>query len=117
MKKLVGLAIVLALAVVLILTKPTPHDIASAAAGQMNYVVFNKDKMPRDFASAIAAAALIQSVEDIFNVQAPKPGVKWQTTDLIFLMYSDLTLANTGSLKCLWLLRSGFCSYISQERE
>ena len=55
MKKLLGLAIVLALAIVLILTKPTPQEIASAATGQMNYTVINKEKMPPDFAAAAAA--------------------------------------------------------------
>ena len=40
MKKLLGLAIVLALAAVLMLTKPTPREIASAATGQMNYTQF-----------------------------------------------------------------------------
>ena len=44
MKKLLGLAIVLALAIVLILTKSTPQEIASAATGQMNYTVINKEK-------------------------------------------------------------------------
>ncbi len=114
MKKLIGLAIVLGLAVVLILTKPTPQDIASAAAGSMNYVTINKDKMPRDFAAAAATAAVLQTVEDVFAIggRDPDPAVKWRTSDLIFLMYSDLTLAGTGSLKCVWLLRNGFCAYI-----
>ena len=51
MKKLFVLAIVLALAIVLILTKPTPQEIASAATGQMNYTVINREKMPPDFAA------------------------------------------------------------------
>ena len=116
MKKLLGLAIVLALGIVLILTKPTPQEIASAATGQMNYTVINKEKMPPDFAAAAAAAALIQTVEDVFAIGArvPNPGVRWRTADLIFLMYSDLTVVRVGSLKCLWLLRNGFCSYISR---
>ncbi len=116
MKKLLGLAIVLALAIVLILTKPTPQEIASAATGQLNYVVINREKMPPDFAAAAAAAALIQTVEDVFAVglRGQNPGVQWRTTDLIFMVYSDLTVARVGSLKCLWLLRSGFCGYISQ---
>ena len=114
MKNLIGLAIVLGLAVVLILTKPTPQDIASAAAGSMNYVVINKDKMPRDFAAAAATAAVIQTVEDVFAIGGRNPALKWRTTDLIFLMYSDLTLVNIGSLKCAWLLRNGFCAYISR---
>jgi len=116
MKNLIGLAMVLGLAIVLILTKPTPQDIASAAAGHMNYIVINKDKMPRDFATAAAAAAVIQTVEDVFATGArnPDPAVKWRTADLVFLMYSDLTLAGIGSLKCVWLLRNGFCAYISR---
>ena len=114
MKKLLGLAIALALAIVLILTKPTPQEIASAATGQLNYTVINKEKMPPDFAAAAAAAALIQTVEDVFAIglRGPNPGVQWRTTDLIFLVYSDLTVAHAGSLKCLWLLRNGFCSYM-----
>ena len=116
MKKLLGLAIVLGVAIVLILTKPTPQDIASAAAGQMNYTVINKDKMPRHFAAAVAAAAVIQSVQDVFSIgsRSPDAAVKWRIKDLIFLMYSDLTLAGTGSLKCVWLLHNGFCAYISR---
>ena len=115
MKKLLSLAIVLALAVVLILTKPTPQEIATAATGQMNYTVINREKMPPDFAAAAAAAALIQTVEEAFaiGVRGPNPGVQWHTTDLIFLIYSDLTVARVGSLKCLWLLRNGFCFYVS----
>ncbi len=110
MKKLLGLAIVLALAAVLMLTKPTPQEIASAATGQMNYIVINREKMPPDF----AAAAVIQTVEDVFSigVRGANSGVQWRTTDLVFLMYSDLTVSRVGSLKCLWLLRNGFCSYI-----
>jgi hypothetical protein len=112
MKNLIGLAIVLGLAVVLILTKPTPQDIASAAAGRMNYIVINEDKMPRDFSTAAAAAAVSQTVEDVFAAGGnPDPALRWRTADLIFLMYSDLTLAHVGSLKCLWLLRNGFCAY------
>ncbi len=75
MKKLLGLAIVLALGIVLILTKPTPQEIASAATGQMNYTVINKEKMPPDFAAAAAAAALIQSVEDLFAIGARVPNL------------------------------------------
>ncbi|MGO9546206.1 MAG: hypothetical protein ACLPPF_15605 [Rhodomicrobium sp.] len=116
MKKLLGVAIILGLAIVLILTKPTPQEIASAATGQMNYVVINKDKMPRDFAAAAAAAAVIQSVGDVLGLgdSHPNLAVKWRTSDLVLLMYSDLTLANAGSLKCVWLLRNGFCTYISR---
>ncbi|MGA7324302.1 MAG: hypothetical protein WBX25_07450 [Rhodomicrobium sp.] len=116
MKKLLALAIVLAIAVAMILTKPTPEDIASAAVGRLNYIVINKDKMPRDFAAAAAAAALIQGVQQAFSGgnRDLDPAIKWRTDDLIVLTYSDLTLANVGSLKCLWLLRSGFCSYISR---
>lgn len=116
MKILIGLAIGLGLAVVLILTKPTPQDIASAAAGSMNYVIVNKHKMPPGFAAAAATAAVIQTVEDVFAIGArnPDPALKWRTSDLIFLMYSDLTLAGTGSLRCVWLLRNGFCAYISR---
>ena len=29
-------------------------------------------------------------------------------------LFVDLTLANFGSLKCVWLLRNGFCIYFSQ---
>jgi hypothetical protein len=114
MKKLLGLAIVLALATVLMLTKPTPQEIAYAAAGQMNYLVINKEKMPPDFAAAAAAAALIQTVEDAFSigVRGANPGVRWHTADLVFLISSDLTVSRIGSLKCLWLLRNGFCFYI-----
>ena len=117
MKQLIGFAILLGLAVVLILTKPTPQDIASAAAGHMNYVVINRDKMPRDFATAAAAAVVIQTVEDVFAIggRNPDPALKWRTSDLIFLMYSDLTLSGIGSLKCIWLLRNGFCSYIPRD--
>jgi hypothetical protein len=116
MKKLLGLAIVLALAAVLMLTKPTPREIASAATGQMNYIVINREKVPPDFAAAAAAAALIQTVEDAFSigVRGANPGVQWRTTDLVFLMYSDLTVSHVGSLKCLWLLHNGFCSYIAR---
>jgi hypothetical protein len=117
MKKLLTIAIVLGLAVVLILTKPTPQEIASAATGQMNYVVFNKNKMPREFVAAAGAAAVLQTVQDIFSggrapgAEAP---VRWQTRDLVFLATSDLTLAHFGSLKCAWLLRNGFCIYFSE---
>ena len=114
MKKLLGLSLVLGLAIVLILTKPTPREIASAATGQMNYIVINREKMPPDFAATAAAAVLIQTVEDVFaiGVRGANPGVQWRTTDLVFLMYSDLTVARAGSLKCAWLLRNGFCTYV-----
>ncbi|MGC1588100.1 MAG: hypothetical protein WA791_20755, partial [Rhodomicrobium sp.] len=107
---------ILGLAVVLILTKPTPQYIVSAAAGSMNYIVINKDKIPRSFETAAATAAVIQTVEDVFAIggRNPDAAVKWRMSDLIFLMYSDLTLAGTGSLKCVWLLRNGFCSYFSR---
>ena len=116
MKKLLGLAIVLAVAIVLVLTKPTPREIASAAAGRVNYVVVNEDKMPRDFAAAAAAAAIVKSVQEVFSIGggSPDPGVNWRTRDLAFLMYSDLTLADTGSLKCIWLLHNGFCYYAAR---
>jgi hypothetical protein len=116
MKKLLGLAIVLALSVVLILTKPTPQEIASAATGQINYVIINREKMPPDFAAMAATAAFVKTVEDVFSIgtHGADLGLQWHTTDLVFLMYSDLTVANVGSLKCLWLLRSGFCSYMSR---
>jgi len=70
--------------------------------------------MPPDFAAAAAAAALIQTMEDVFSigVRGGDPGLQWRTTDLVFLMYSDLTVSRLGSLKCLWLLRNGFCLYI-----
>ncbi len=114
MKSLFAIAIVLGLAVVLVLTKPTPQEIASAAAGQMNYVVVNKDSMPRDFVAAIAAAAVLQGVQNFFSGSgiANAAPVTWRTRDLIFLTSSDLTLVNFGSLKCVWLLRNGFCAYI-----
>ncbi len=115
MKKLIALAIVLGLAVTLILTKPAPQEIASAAAGELNYVIINKDKMPPGFVAAVAAAALIQSVEQIFSTgggKNPDAALKWRTDDFVFFMYSSLTLAHTGSLKCVWLLRNGFCTYI-----
>ena len=85
----------------MILTKSTPQEIASAATGQMNYTVINKEKMPPDFAAAAAAAALIQTVEDVFAIGArvPNPGVRWRTTDLILLMYSDLTRCPRGLLE------------------
>jgi hypothetical protein len=117
MRNLLAIAIILGLAVVLILTKPTPQEIVSAATGQMNYVVINKDKMPRDFVAAVAAAAVLQSVQDIFSGgRAPGPDapVRWRTRDLVFLTSSDLTLASSGSLKCVWLLRNGFCIYFSE---
>ncbi len=116
MKKLLVLAIVLAFGTVLILTKPTPQDIASAATGQMNYIVVNKEKMPPDFTGAAAAAVLIQTVEDAFSidVRSAAPGMRWHTANLVFLMYSDFTVAGEGSLKCLWLLRNGFCAYMSR---
>jgi hypothetical protein len=117
MKKLLALAIVLGVAIVLILTKPTPQDIASAATGGMNYTVINKDKMPPDFFAAAAAAALLQGLEQAFSLGGgigKNMPMKWHTSDLIFAMYSDLSVANVGSLKCLWLLRTGFCSYISR---
>ena len=114
MKKLLGWGLVLGLAIVLILTKPTPREIASAATGQLNYIVINREKMPPDFAATAAAAVLIQTVEDVFaiGVRGANPGVQWRTTDLVFLMYSDLTVARAGSLKCAWLLRNGFCTYV-----
>jgi hypothetical protein len=117
MKKLLAIAIVLGLSVVLILTKPTPQEIASAATGQMNYVVINKDKMPREFVAAAGAAAVLKTVQDIFSgggATGPDLPVRWQTRDLVFLTSSDLTLANFGSLKCVWLLRSGLCIYFSE---
>ena len=116
MKKLIVFAIMLGLGVALILTKPTPQEIASAAAGRLNYVVINKDKMPRDFIAAVAAAAVVQSVAQVFTGRDPSldSGINWRTDDLLFLMYSELTLAGTGSLKCIWLLRNGFCSYIAR---
>jgi hypothetical protein len=116
MRYLLGLAIVLALAIVLVLTKPTPQDIASAATGQMNYVVLNKDQMPRDFVAAAGAAALVQSVQDIFlagEAGSRNAPLMWRTSDLIFLLYSDFTLKYFGSLKCAWLLRNGFCIYVA----
>jgi hypothetical protein len=114
-KVILGLAIGLALAIALILTKPTPQEIASAATGKMNYVVINKDKMPRDFVAAVAAAAVVQSVQDIFlsgGSRNPKAPAMWGTRDLVFLTYSDLSLAELGALKCVWLLRNGFCVYV-----
>jgi hypothetical protein len=117
MRNLLAIAIVLGLAVLLILTKPTPQDIASAATGQMNYVVINKDKMPSEFVAAAGAAAVLKTVQDIFSggrPTGPDLPVRWRTRDLIFLTLSDLTLANFGSLKCVWLLRNGFCIYFSE---
>jgi hypothetical protein len=117
MKKLLAIAIILGLAVVLILTKPTPQEIVSAATGQMNYVVINRDKMPRDFVTAVAAGAVVQSLQDVFSpgrTPGPDAPFRWKTRDLIFLTSSDLTLANFGSLKCIWLLRNGFCIYFSR---
>jgi hypothetical protein len=116
MKNLLGLAIIVAVAVAMILTKPTPQEIALAAAGRMNYTIVNRDRMPKDFVAAVAAAALLQSVQDIFAAggdQKTDGPVRWRTRDLVFLTSSDLTLANTGSLRCLWLLRNGFCAYFS----
>jgi hypothetical protein len=117
MKKLLAIAIVLGLAVVLILTKPTPQEIVSAATGQMNYVIINKDKMPREFVAAAGAAAVVKTVQDMFSGSAatsPDLPVRWHTRDLVFLTSSELTLANFGSLKCVWLLRNGFCIYFSE---
>jgi len=116
MRILLAIAIVLGLAVVLILTKPTPQEIASAATGQMNYVIINRGKMPREFVAAAGAAAVLQSVQDIFAGRASglDAAVRWQTRDLVFLTSSELTLANSGSLKCVWLLRNGFCIYFSE---
>ena len=116
MRSLLSIGIVLTLAVVLLLTKPTPQEIASAAAGQMNYIVWNRDKMPRDFVAAVAAAAVVQSFTDFLsggakNREAP---AGWQTRDLIFLTYSELSLTNFGALKCVWLLKTGFCRYVSE---
>src|SRR3974390_3297764 len=62
MRKLPAIATVLGLAVVLILTKPTPQEIVSAVTGQMNVVIFNKSKMPREFVAAAGAAAVLQSM-------------------------------------------------------
>lgn len=68
--------------------------------------------MPRDFATASAAAAVVQTIEDVVAMgQSADPALKWRTTDLVFLMHSDLMLARAGSIKCLWLLRNGFCTY------
>jgi hypothetical protein len=117
MKKLLAIAIVLGLAVVLVLTKPTPQEIVLAAAGQTNMVIVNKDKMPREFVAAAGAAAVLKTVQDIFSGSAatsPDLPVRWHTSDLVFLITSDLTLANFGSLKCVWLLRSGFCRYFAE---
>jgi hypothetical protein len=112
MKNLIAIGIALALAVVLILTKPTPQEIASAAAGQMNYVVLNRDEMPRDFVAAVAAAAVVQSFTDLLsggkNRDVP---AAWQTRDWIVFTYSELSLSNFGALKCVWLLKTGFCRY------
>ena len=114
MKKLLGLSLVLGLAIVLILTKPTPRDIVSAAIEQMNYIVINREKMPPDFAAAAIAAA----ADDLFviGVRGADGGMRWRTTDLVFLMYSDFTVARVGSLRCVWLLRNGLCSYIHHPR-
>src|SRR5262249_44805182 len=117
MRNLLAIAIVLGLAVVLILTKPTPQEIVSAATGEMNFVIINKDRMPREFVAAAGAAAVLKTVQDIFSGTAgtgPDLPVRWQTRDLVFFTSSDLTLANFGSLKCVWLLRNGFCIYFSQ---
>ncbi len=113
MKKLIILAMVLGLATALILTKPTPQEIASAAAGKLNYAVINKNQMPHDFVAAVAAAAVVQTVADVFmgGVRSINAGIEWKTDDFVFFIYSDLTLAGTGSLKCVWLLRNGFCFY------
>ena len=82
------------------------------------YIVINREKMPPDFAAAAAAAALIQSVQDVFaiGVRGASPGVQWRTTDLVLLLYSDLTVSHVGALKCVWLLRNGFCFYVPRER-
>lgn len=116
MKKLISVTIVLALAIVLILTKPTPNEIATAFSGQMNYIIINRDQMPHDFAAAAAAATVIRAVEDLFSTGAhgPNRAMQWQTADLLLAMYSELTPARVGSLKCLWLLRNGFCFYSSR---
>jgi hypothetical protein len=118
MKKLLAIAIILGLAVVLILTKPTPQEIVSAATGQMNYIVINKDKMPREFVAAAGAAAVLKTVQDIFSgSRVPGldyTGISWRTGDFIFLTSSELRLTNFGSLKCVWLLRNGFCIYFSE---
>jgi hypothetical protein len=113
--RFLGLAIFLAFAAVLILTKPAPQDIASAASGKMNYVIFNRERMPPDFTAAAAAAVLLQTVEDAFSidVRSAAPGMRWRTANLVFFMYSDFTVVHEGSLKCVWLLRNGFCVYIS----
>jgi hypothetical protein len=117
MKKLLAIAIVLGLAVVLVLTKPTPQEIVLAAAGQTNMVIFNKDKMPREFVTAAGAAAVLKTMQDMFSGSAATGldlPVRWHTRDLVFLTSSDLKLANFGSLKCVWLLRNGFCIYFSE---
>jgi hypothetical protein len=117
MRNMLAIAIFLALAVVMILTKPTPQEIVSAATGQMNYFVINKDRMPREFVAAAGAAAVLKTVQDIFSGGAatgPDLPVRWHTRDLVFLTSSDLTLPNFGSLKCVWLLRNGFCIYFSK---
>jgi hypothetical protein len=118
MRNLIVIAIVLGLAVVLILTKPTPKEMASAATGQMNYVIINKDKMPREFVAVAAAAAVLRTVEDIVPGTPVSglgyTGISWRTGDFIFLKSSELRLINFGSLKCVWLLRSGLCIYFSE---
>jgi hypothetical protein len=109
MKKLLGLSLVLGLAIVLILTKPAQRDMAFAANRQMNYIVINREKLPPDFATAAVAAA----AEDLFTigVRGVDESMQWRTTDLAFLLYSDFAVARVGSLKCVWLLRNGFCAY------
>ena len=69
MKKLLVLAIVLGLAVVLILTKPTPQEIASAATGQINYISYQQRKNAARFCRhGGRRRLLIQTVEDVFAI-------------------------------------------------
>ena len=114
-KKLLGLAVALALAAVLISTKPTSREIASAVTGQTNYVVFNKEKAPPGFTEAAVMAVLARSLQEVLSGGASGGplSAQWRSTDFVFLTYSNLSLAGEGSLKCLWLLRNGFCAYFS----
>ncbi len=114
MKSLIVAVAVLFAAIILVATKPTPEEIAEAALGKINFVVVNRNSMPKDFLAAVAASAIIEGIGQLLHYQKPpEPAgpLRWKINDLIFLRYSDLSLANVGSLKCLWLLRSGYCAY------
>jgi hypothetical protein len=119
MKSVVINVVIVAAAIILIATKPTPEEIVQAATGKINYVVINKDSMPEGFLPTVAATAIIQGIGRLFdqdkssNLKGP---LSWSIDDLVFIRYTEVTVFNMGSLKCAWLLHNGFCFYSGSTR-